>query len=375
MSGVSRIAIDLEKLRHINTGLGRFSLHLGTELIRMSPGEFDPVFFMSEQSSHYFHESGFDLIRTNVWKKESLQRFFRPILQPFLPKSEIALWHTTHQLAKYLPLDSSIPILLTIHDLNFLQDDQGEVTTPPLSFRQKRKLAAVQKLVDRASALTTVSRFTEGVVRKNLSIKGKSIYVIPNGMARPGSASPRRPAFLSPGEYYLTVGNCLRHKNFHVLIRMIAEIPQARLVIAGKKQTPYGVQLQKEIIRLGLETRVLMTGEVSHGDLQWLYENCQAFFFPSLAEGFGFPVLEAMQCGKPVFMARSTSLPEIAGKYGFFFDSFEPQNMANTCCEGLKTFRMHSMKEQCQEHARSFSWERTVKAYIAVYKSILGLPL
>ena len=146
MSGVSRIAIDLEKLRHINTGLGRFSLHLGTELIRMSPGEFDPVFFMSEQSSHYFHESGFDLIRTNVWKKESLQRFFRPMLQPFLPKSEIALWHTTHQLAKYLPLDSSIPILLTIHDLNFLQDDQGEVTTPPLSFRQKRKLAAVQAL-------------------------------------------------------------------------------------------------------------------------------------------------------------------------------------------------------------------------------------
>ena len=84
----------------------------------------------------------------------------------------------------------------------------------------------------------------------------------------------------------------------------------------------------------------MIPGEVSDADRQWLYEHCEAFLFPSLTEGFGFPVLEAMLCGKPVFMSRRTSLPEIAGDHGYFFDAYDGDALAAAYWSGMG--RYHS---------------------------------
>ncbi len=363
MAALPRIAIDLEKLRHINTGLGRFSLHLAEELLKIATGRFEPVFFLPQGCERYFPQGGFEPIEVTEWKKESLRRFVRPFVQPLLPRSDIALWHTTHQAAKYLPLDSRIPVLLTIHDLNFLHEEDGNVAQPPLSGRHRRKLAAVQRLVDRACAITTVSHFTADEAKRFLNLAGKPIHVIPNGLAKPPQASQARPSFLPAGPFFLTVGNCLPHKNFHVLLGMMDAMPGARLVIAGKKSTPYGAAIEQEIISRGLENLVFMPGEVSDGDRQWLYENCEAFLFPSLAEGFGFPVLEAMQCGKPVFLSRCTSLPEVAGEHGFFFESFDPSAMAGFVQSGMQRFGDAASAGRCKSHARGFSWRGTAERY------------
>jgi glycosyltransferase involved in cell wall biosynthesis len=365
------VAIDLEKLRHINTGLGRFSLHLAQELLSLAPGRFEPVFFLPDGCERSFPDGGFERIGVAEWKKEWLRRFARPFLQPLLPRSDIALWHTTHQAAKYLPLDSRIPMLLTIHDLNFLHDDAGNVAQLPLSGRHRRKLAAVQRLVDRACAVATDSTYVADEVTAFLDVGERPVHVIPLGLAEPPQASATRPSFLSPGPFFLTVGNCLPHKNFRVLVGMIDAMPEARLVIAGKKATPYGAWIEQEISARGLESRVFMPGEVSDGDRQWLYENCEAFLFPSLAEGFGFPVLEAMQCGKLVFMARCTSLPEIAGEHGFFFESFDPQGMANVVRAGLGTRAANvGWAEKVREHTLTFSWAETARRYAALYETL-----
>ena len=320
MAAVPRIAIDLEKLRHINTGLGRFSLHLAQELLTLAPDRFDPVFFLPDGCEQYFPVGGFDRIGVAEWKKEGLRRFVRRLVKPLLPRSNLALWHTTHQAAKYLPLDSRIPLLLTIYDLNFLHDEHGNVARLPLTGRHRRKLASVQRLVDRACAIATDSAYVVDEVRTFLDVGDRPVHVVPLGLAEPPQTSVSRPSFLPTGPFCLTVGNCLPHKNFHVLLGLIEALPEATLVIAGKKATPYGAPIEQTILGRGLESRVFMPGEVSDGDRQWLYENCEAFFFPSLAEGFGFTVLEAMHCGKPVFMSRCTSLPEIAGEHGCFFD-------------------------------------------------------
>jgi glycosyltransferase involved in cell wall biosynthesis len=369
------VAIDLEKLRHINTGLGRFSLHLAQELLSLAPGRFEPVFFLPDGCERSFPDGGFERIGVAEWKKEWLRRFARPFLQPLLPRSDIALWHTTHQAAKYLPLDSRIPMLLTIHDLNFLHDDAGNVAQLPLSGRHRRKLAAVQRLVDRACAVATDSAYVADEVTAFLDVGERPVHVIPLGLAEPPQASATRPSFLSPGPFFLTVGNCLPHKNFRVLVGMIDAMPEAKLVIAGKKATPYGAWIEQEITARGLESRVFMPGEVSDGDRQWLYENCEAFLFPSLAEGFGFPVLEAMQCGKPVFMSRCTSLPEIAGEHGFFFESFEPQGMADVVRVGLGTRAANvGWAEKVREHTLTFSWAETARRYAALYETLADPP-
>lgn len=366
-----RIAIDLEKLRHINTGLGRFSLHLAEELLMIATGLFQPVFFLPRGCERYFREGGFEQIEVAEWKKESLRRYVRPFVQPFVRRSDIALWHTTHQAAKYLPLDSHIPVLLTIHDLNFLHDEDGNVAQPPLSGRRRRKLATVQRLVDRACAIVTDSAYVADEVRRYLKIGERPVHVVPLGLAPPPVASAERPSFLPPGSFFLTVGNCLPHKNFRVLIGLIEAMPETRLVIAGKKATPYGAAIEQDVAARGLTNRVFMPGEVSDSDRQWLYENCEAFLFPSLAEGFGFPVLEAMQCGKPVFMSRCTSLPEIAGEHGFFFDSFEPRVMAKSIVDGRQKFLSEGRAPQSCAYAAAFSWGKTAKRYAQLYMNIL----
>jgi glycosyltransferase involved in cell wall biosynthesis len=364
-----RVVVDLEKLRHINCGLGRFSLHLGEELLRVAPGRFDPVFFLPAGAERYFPAGGFGRIDVTAWKKEALRRFLRPLARPFLPSPEIALWHVTNQMSKYLPLDPRVPVLLTIHDLNFLHEAPHDEQVGKIA----RKLADIQAKIDRAAAVVTDSQFVADDVASRLTLGGRPLHVVPLGLSPPPAPAAVRPAWLPPGTFLLTVGNCLAHKNFHVLLDLAERLAERRLVIAGKKATPYGEFLAREINRRRLEGRVMMPGEVSDADRQWLYEHCEAFLFPSLTEGFGFPVLEAMAAGRPVFMARTTCLPEIAGEHGFYLDSFEPAAMTAAFVTGMATFAADpTFPDRARAHAATFSWGATAHGYARIYESIVG---
>jgi glycosyltransferase involved in cell wall biosynthesis len=364
-----RIVIDLEKLRHINCGLGRFSLHLAEELLAVAPGRFEPVFFLPRNAERHFPNGRFESIRVAAWKKEALRSLLRPLARPFLPPSRVALWHVTNQMSKYLPLDPRVPVLLTIHDLNFLHEAPHDEQVGKVS----RKLADIQAKIDRAAAVVTDSRFVADDVAARLQLGGRPLHVVPLGLSPPPKAASDRPAWLPPGSFLLSVGNCLAHKNFHVLIDLAERMPDRRLVIAGKKATPYGDFLVREVSRRRLEGRVILPGEVSDAKRQWLYEHCEAFLFPSLTEGFGFPVLEAMQAGRPVFLARTTCLPEIAGDHGFYLDSFEPSAMAAALVAGMTQFAADpEFAARARAHAATYSWSATARGYARVYDSILG---
>jgi glycosyltransferase involved in cell wall biosynthesis len=366
-----RVVIDLEKLRHINCGLGRFSLYLGRELLGLAADRFDPVFFLPRGGERYFAEAGgvhHGTVRVRPWRKEGLQRWLRP-LGRYLPGIvRPDLWHVTNQMSRYLPLDDRVPVVLTIHDLNFLHNET-DASNPS---RIRRKLADIQRRVDQAAAITAVSQFTADDIRNALDVRDKPIHVIPNGLPPPPAAAVRRPDWLPAGPFAFAVGNFLPHKNFHVLLGLAERLPNLRLVIAGKKATPYGEQVERDVHERGLGDRVMLPGVVSDANRQWLYENCDVFLLPSLAEGFGFPALEAMQCGKPVVMSRRTSLPEIAGDEGFFFDSYQPEAMASV----VETARTHfatdpQAADRCRRHAAAFSWRATAEGYAAVYASLL----
>jgi len=364
-----RIVVDLEKLRHINCGLGRFSLHLAAELLRVAPGRFRPVFFMPAGTDRYFPGGGFEQIAVAAWKKEVFRGLARPLLRPFLREPEIAVWHVTNQMSKYLPLDPRVPVVLTIHDLNFLHEAPHDEQVSKIS----RKLADIQTKIDRAAAVVTDSQFVADDVASRLRLGGRPIHVVPLGLSPPPAAAAARPAWLPPGAFLLTVGNCLAHKNFHVLLDLIERLPDRRLVVAGKKATPYGDFLSREVARRQLEGRAILPGEVSDADRQWLYENCEAFLFPSLTEGFGFPVLEAMEAGRPVFLARTTCLPEIAGDHGFYLDSFDPAALVSVFTAGMNTFAADpEFADRARAHAATYSWGATARGYARVYESILG---
>lgn len=367
-SGLPRIVIDLEKLRHINCGLGRFSLHLGEELLAITEGRFQPVFLLTEGAEQHFPGGGFDILRIAPWKKEAFRRLYRPVIRSFLPTPSIALWHMTNQMAKYYPLDPRVPVVLTIHDLNFLHEAPHDEQIGKIF----RKLASTQAMINRAVAVVTDSQFVADDVGNHLDLRGRPIYVVPLGLSPPHPSAEERPAWLAAGPFLLTVGNCLAHKNFHVLFDLIEGLPDRRLVIAGKKSTPYGEFLGREVSRRRLANRVVLPGEITDADRQWLYQHCEAFVFPSLTEGFGFPVLEAMHAGRPVFVARTTCLPEIAGDHGFYLDSFDPAAMVVAFRAGMNAF--HADPEhanRARAHAASFSWGATARGYARVYASLL----
>jgi glycosyltransferase involved in cell wall biosynthesis len=156
-------------------------------------------------------------------------------------------------------------------------------------------------------------------------------------------------------------------------LEFLQRLPEYRLVIAGHRATPYGALLERRVGELRLTQRVSLPGAISDAQRQWLYEACEALVFPSLSEGFGLPVLEAMQCGRPVFLSRLTSLPEVGGPLACYWDSFDPDAMAHVFRQGLAQFQADpGYARRLESRAAEFSWNHTARAFLRIYQEILG---
>lgn len=370
-SSLPRVVIDLEKLRHINCGLGRFCLYLARELLARSDNFFEPIFFIPDNSEHYFKNvttTRYSSIRVHPWHKECFQRWIRPIARHFHTAHRPALWHVTHQTSKYLPFDNRVPVILTVHDLNFLHT----IDSSHHPERIRRHLDHVQKLVNRSHTIVTDSQFVADDLARHIDVSSKPIHVIPLGLTKSNVVGTDRPHWMPEGPFLFSIGNFLQHKNFHVLIKMMKQLPHYKLIIAGKKETPYGKTVIRERDIAGLTDRIILPGVINDSERHWLFNNCDVFVFPSLTEGFGFPVLEAMQFGKPVVMSNLTSLPEIAGDNGFFFPSYKATEMSKAVLDAAKAFRNNpSLVIKSRQHAESFSWQATAQQYADIYRTVL----
>ena len=144
------------------------------------------------------------------------------------------------------------------------------------------------------------------------------------------------------------------------------------LVISGLRY-PYENEIMDAAKWWKVADRIHITGPVSEAAKDWYMRNCRAFVFPSLAEGFGLPVIEAMTYGKPVFLSRRTSLPEIGGDKAFYFnEEFDPDGMKKEFSEGMALYDSGVVsKEDIIAHARRFSWDNAAGQYVQIYKSLL----
>ena len=106
--------------------------------------------------------------------------------------------------------------------------------------RIRKRLARVQKLVTRATAIVTVSKYTATDLAQHINVESKTIHVVPNGLTPPAEITHNRPSWAPNNPFIFSIGNFLRHKNFHTLIEMMKYLPDYKLVKAGKKETPYG---------------------------------------------------------------------------------------------------------------------------------------
>ena len=281
-----------------------------------------------------------------------------PFLMPY-----VDAWHAIHQLSKYRPFWSRTKYILTIHDCNFIYETTGE--------KQEKYRKRLQRKIDRADRIIGISHFTKDEVSKYFDLKGKEIEVIYNGVERLDVKEAKQPQGVDPSTpFFFTIGQINPKKNFHVLLPLMKFFPEKNLYIVGSKDSSYATSIEETIKQEGLKN-VHLLGVASDEERVWLYKNCKAFFFPSLLEGFGLPVIEALSFGKPVFSSSATSLKEIGGEHVFFWDNFEPEAMKLVIDENLNKFdQSPTLKQNEIEYALSFSYKEHIEKYIRIYKEL-----
>ncbi len=347
-----KVLLEMEKLKVPRSGLGQFCLHVGAELVAARPAGTDLAFYVPRARVGTFGDEVRYLVHSPFHQVTGASR------------ERFDVWHCIHQGSRYLPRSRATRLLLTIHDLNFLQKYAG--------WRRAGKLRALQRRVDRADAVTFISAVTEATAREHLRLEGKPTRVVYNGNSLRAGPDAPRPRFAPAGPFLFAIGIVGPKKNFHVLVPFLRALGGGRsLVVAGDARGPYAREILALARAEGVADRVLLPGPVADAEKAWLYANAEAFVFPSLAEGFGLPVVEAMSLGKPVFLSTRTSLPETGGSEAYYWPDFAPGAMREVFERGMADYRADPAKPaRLRAWAARFSWERAAREYLSLYEEL-----
>jgi glycosyltransferase involved in cell wall biosynthesis len=287
--------------------------------------------------------------------------------------------HVYHSPYYLMPYHPGVSAVVTVYDLIPLLFPQLTSTRTRLLFRWTMTLA-----LQVASHVIVISQATR---RDLLSFFHVSPY---KATAIPLAADPKfRPPSLAevervrrkyglPNDYLLYLGINKPHKNLVRLVEAWGQISNSQfaasnsqLIIAGAWDSRYP-ESQQRVGALGLENAIRFLGPVAEEDLPALYGGAVLFVFPSKCEGFGLPALEAMACGVPVACANTSSLPEVAGDAALYFDPTDDKAIAQALCQALVNPDLRAeLRERGLAHAAQFSWERTARETLRLYREVL----
>lgn len=286
-----------------------------------------------------------------------------------------------HGLAFALPLACACPAVVTVHDLSFFRY--------PQAFRRPQR--AYLRWITRAAVRTAarVIAVSESTRRDVIALCGASaerVVVVPNGVtgefcpadAAETAAFRRRKGL--PERFILFVGTLEPRKNLERLIEAYARLIGRRsaanaapaLVIVGGRGWFYETIFAR-VARLGLTDRVLFPGFVPADELPWWYRAAELFVYPSLFEGFGLPVLEAMACGAPTITSNVSALPEVAGDAALMVAPDDTEVLVEAMARVLGEPALAAqLRAAGLRQAARFSWLRTARETAAVYRAVLG---
>lgn len=352
---MAKIFLDCDLMRFPDSGLYHYCLNLGTYVKRLLDKEgIDEMSFYVPAAERY----SFGREANSVVEKKWHGKFIKPFLW------DCDIWHAPFQSGRVIPEPGKkIKTLLTIHDLNCLHEGKS-------AKEQKHSLQKTQQLIDRSNAIVCISNHCKKDVLENLEVGSRPVYVIHNGTHHVHKP-PVKPAGYQPCRPFLfTMGYVNQKKNFHTLIPLLND-EGLELVVAGKlDDADYVKQMKQAAVKAGVADRLHILGPVSEADKAWYLQHCTAFLLPSLAEGFGAPVVEAMAFGKPLFLAKRTSLPEIGGDVAFYFEDFSSGHMQQVYKDGMNLYAQNGMAQKIINRGKDFNWEEKAREYLQVYRSL-----
>jgi alpha-1,3-rhamnosyl/mannosyltransferase len=289
-----------------------------------------------------------------------------------LRKSGAELYHSTFY---SMPYRVGIPTVLTVYDLIPCIFPRFFSRAATVMFRLLMSLAL--RAADRVIA---ISEATRADLIARLGADPASVVTIP---LAPGAAfrpcgseevGRVRGRYALPSGYVLYLGSNKPHKNLPRLVEAWGRIKggwrEIALIVAGPRDSRYR-DAERLVERFGLGASVFFLGPVPEEDLPGLYSGASCFIFPSLCEGYGLPVIEAMSCGAPVACSRVSSLQEIAGDGAILFDPNAVDSIAlSLACLLEDPALREDLRDRGLRQASRFCWEETARRTLQVYRSL-----
>ncbi len=373
-----RVTIDLTPALQTQAGLGRYAAELTLALQLTLP--------LDEQLELFYVDPQRRLPATALrtlpalclplaakpWRfRVMLAHFFRISQDKLLGQPDIFL-ATDH----ILPNLTNSRTIFTLGDVTFISHPH---THSHLNRTYLRWM--MPHFIRRADAVLAISHSTlreASAFYPEIHNKGRVIYpaVGPQfcRITEPARLETIRRGYNLPDQFVLYVGTLEPRKNLPIFLKAFqqaqAELPDFKLVIAGKKGWLYG-DIFATVHSLGLTDRVIFTDFVSDEDLPALYTLAKLFVYPSLYEGFGLPVLEAMACGAPVLCSNTSSLPEVAGEAAILINPNDVRGWAQAMAQVIKneTLRDDLIQRGFRQAAR-FTWEATARQTRQLYREL-----
>jgi len=272
-----------------------------------------------------------------------------------------------------------VPYIITVHDLIRYLDLDGEETLISRPNRRDRYYLSLDyEGIRKATGIIAVSQSTKDDLIHYLDIPDERISVVYEGIDHSLFQPVSHRIYNYP--YILFVGSEQPRKNFPTLLKAFSQLKseprfkELKLVKVGKaggQEANFRNQTMGIIESLNLSSEVIFTNFVPEADLPAYYSGAEIFVLPSLYEGFGFPVLEAMACACPVITSNVSSLPEVAGKAGIMVNPHSIDSLAQAMRQVLTNSELRdSMIRRGLEQAKRFSWEKAAEQTLKVYNKL-----
>ena len=281
------------------------------------------------------------------------------------------------------PLGCSVPVVATVHDVSYLE--HPEYFTRDRAWQLR---LTVGRTVRRAAKILTGTEVARNSILKVYpDLDEDKVVVVPLAAApefrpisRDGAVATVRERYAIGGPFILSVGDIQPRKNHIGLIRAFARMVKAypqlahNLVMVGKP-TWFSDKVQEAVRESGAAERIQFLGFVSDADLLQLYNACDCFAFPSFYEGFGFPALEAMACGRAVVCSDASALPEVVDGAAILFDPYAIDEMVRALADVLLDGELRGRMERLGiQRAAHFSWQKTAQMTLDAFHQVLEGP-
>lgn len=358
-----RILIDLTSLDDNFSGIERYALNISQQMI-LNDRENEYTLVFKNRVHSDFSNINYENVNYKVIKGKN-KLIFNQIL---LPWNLYAL-----KVDKYLFFAFPSPILFrkkgiinTIHDLTSW--DYPE--TMKFHSRMYFKFSIINA-INISEIILTVSEFSKKRLEEKFKID--NTYVIYNGISKvflePEQNYPVKEKYNLPDKYIMCLCTLEPRKNIPLLINAYLELIESekinsKLVLVGRRG--WKIENYLESISNKYSDNIIITGFVEDNDLPYIYKHASIFIFPSLYEGFGIPVIEAMYMGVPVICSNSSSLPEVVGDYGILFNNNDKSDLKDkiTMLESKDKDSIIKLTRHARERALKFNWATEAKKLI-----------